>query len=83
MKELAVNLLMFPLNVVPYMVEGVCFYTFAAAFNVVELEDFIIRLYVPLWGGVVGIMNAFSGTPFWKTDVLNWYDPLYGKHDEQ
>ena len=84
LKELAVNLLMFPLNVVPYMVEGVCIYTFGLVFCAYDLEWFVIRLpFVHLWGGVVGIMNAFSGTPFWKTDVLNWYDPLYGKHDEQ
>ena len=82
MKELAVNLLMFPLNVVPYMVGGVCFYTFGLVFCAYDLEWFVIRLpFVPLWGGVVGFMNAFSGTPFWEMDILNWYDPIYGKHE--
>ena len=47
-----------------------------------DLEWFVIRLpFVPLWGGVVGFMNAFSGTPFWEMDILNWYDPIYGKHE--
>ena len=69
------NMLLFPLNVVPDMLVGVCYYTGAFVYSIFTSDEFgwyVIGLPIaPFWGTIDGIDNALEGKPFWNMELMD------------
>lgn len=69
------NVLLFPLNVVPDMLVGICYYTGAFVYSIFTSDEFgwyVLGLpFAPLWGAFDGITNALEGKPFWNMKLMD------------
>ncbi len=69
------NMLLFPLNVVPDMLVGVCYYTGAIVYSIFTSDEvgwYVIALpFAPFWGAMDGIDNALKGNPFWNMKLMD------------
>ena len=69
------SVLLFPLNVVPDMLVGICFYTGAFVYSIFTSDEFgwfVIGLpYAPFWGAIDGMINALEGRPFWNMKFMD------------
>ena len=67
------NLLLFPLNVLPDMLVGACYYTGAFVYSIFTSDEFgwyVIGLpFAPFWGAAEGVDNALEGRPFWNMEL--------------
>jgi len=69
------NMLLFPLNVLPDMLVGVCYYTGAFVYSIFTSDEFgwfVIGLPIaPFWGAIDGGINAWNGRPFWNMELMD------------
>lgn len=69
------NMLLFPLNVLPDMLVGICYYTGAFIYSIFTSDEFgwyVIGLpFAPFWGAIDGIDNALEGKPFWNMELMD------------
>ena len=64
------NVLLFPINVVPDMVAGMCIFTGAAIYAIFTSDEFgwfaVALPSMPFAGAIFGIGCAWYGLPFWN-----------------
>ena len=69
------NMLLFPLNVLPDMLVGACYYTGAFVYSIFTSDEFgwyVIGLpFAPFWGAFDGVGNALEGRPFWNMNLMD------------
>ena len=69
------SVLLFPLNVVPDMLVGICYYTGAFVYSIFTSDEFgwyVIGLpFAPFWGAFDGMTNALEGRPFWNMKLMD------------
>jgi hypothetical protein len=69
------NMLLFPLNVVPDMLVGICYYTGAFVYSIFTSDEFgwyVIGLPIAAyWGAFDGMTNALEGRPFWNMKLMD------------
>ena len=75
------NMLLFPLNVLPDMLVGVCYYTGAFVYSIFTSDEFgwfVIGLpFAPFWGAFDGVGNALEGRPFWNMELMGGDSRVY------
>ena len=82
-KQKTVNMLLFPLNLVPDMLAGICCHAgecFHAIYTQKELGWFVFALpFTPFLGIADGAVNAWNGRPFWNMQPMEEEARVYSQ----